>query len=109
MSENRKVLIFTDSACTDDEFELLDEERKSRLPVQKLKDNLHDFMGTLAEILPTIGTVGEGYGLESLTVAVGINGKGQVGFLGTGGEVGGTATLTLKFTRKDLLSKEMVE
>ena len=40
-----------------------------------------------------------GMGLKSVSVAVGINGKGQVGFLGTGVEVGGSATLTLLFER----------
>ena len=39
------------------------------------------------------------YSLPVETIAVSINGKGQVGFLGTGGELGGSATLTLSFKR----------
>jgi hypothetical protein len=47
----------------------------------------------------TMGSAGN-YGLKTVQVAVGINGKGQVGFLGVGGEIGGTATLTLTFKNK---------
>lgn len=99
MPDDRSVLVFAGKDQSAAEFELLDENRKSYLPVGQIKANLSDFMESLAEILPTVGTVSGGYGLESFTVAVGINGKGQVGFLGTGGELGGTATLTLTFKR----------
>ena len=102
MSEERSVLIFAGEDQSAAEFELLDEHRKSYLPVGQIKANLREFMQSLAEILPTVETASGGYGLESFTVAVGINGKGQVGFLGTGGELGGNATLTLTFERPAL-------
>jgi len=57
-----------------------------------------EFMRSVHEIVPTMGSAG-GYNLKTVEVAVGINGKGQVGFLGVGGELGGTATLTLTFER----------
>jgi hypothetical protein len=91
MSEERSVLIFAGEDQSAAEFELLDENRKSYLPVSQIKANLRDFMQSLADILPTAETASGGYSLEGFTVAVGINGKGQVGFLGTGGELGGTA------------------
>jgi hypothetical protein len=69
------------------------------LPTDTVKKNLQEFMASLHEILPQSATTHEGYGIDSFDVAVSINGKGQVGFLGTGGELGGSATLTLKFKR----------
>jgi hypothetical protein len=69
------------------------------LPVDTVKKNLREFLGALDEMLPTVDQGQRGYGLDSFTVAVSINGKGQVGFLGTGGELGGAATLTLSFKR----------
>jgi hypothetical protein len=40
-----------------------------------------------------------GFELKELEVAVGVDGKGRVGFLGTGIDVGAQATITLKFNR----------
>jgi hypothetical protein len=36
-------------------------------------------------------------GLQEVSVSLGINAKGKIGFLGTGSELGGEASLTLKF------------
>ena len=97
MSGTRSVLIL--GGHTGDEVELLDEQRKSVLPVDMLSRNLAEFMSALQDILPAADKTASGMGLKSVAVAVGINGKGQVGFLGTGTEVGGSATLTLTFER----------
>lgn len=94
MSDKAEILIFSA-----DSFELLDEKRQAKLPVDDLRKNLDAFMASLKDILPSVDSAGAGFDLKTLTVAVGINGKGQVGFLGTGVEVGGTATLTLTFER----------
>ena len=75
-----------------DDFQLLGEKSQAKLPVDKLRNNLDAFMASLKDILPSVDDAGSGFGLKTLPVAVGINGKGQVGFLGTGAEVGGTAT-----------------
>jgi hypothetical protein len=96
MPESRKVLVFTDSSG---DFDLLDEKRKVALPVDELHKNLEDFMASLQDILPAADKPTAGMGLKTVSVAVGINGKGQVGFLGTGVEIGGSATLTLTFER----------
>jgi|GEM_PF-6252439 len=96
MSESREVFVFTKGG---DDFDLLDEKRRVALPVEELRKNLEDFMGSLRDILPAASNTAAGIGLKTVTVAVGINGKGQVGFLGTGVEVGGSATLTLTFER----------
>jgi hypothetical protein len=90
-----KVLIFTGKG----EANLLDEKRKVALPISELRKNLDDFVASLEEILPAAEKSASGIKLKSVSVAVGVNGKGQVGFLGTGAEVGGSATLTLNFER----------
>jgi hypothetical protein len=97
MDQGREVFLFTKA---DSEFELLDEKRKVTLPVDELRKNLDDFIGSLRDILPIADSPTAGIGLKTVTVAVGINGKGQVGFLGTGVEIGGSATLTLTFERR---------
>jgi len=53
----------------------------------------------LRELLPTIADAGGDFKLSKVEVAVGIDGKGRVGFLGTGVEVGAQATITLTFGR----------
>jgi hypothetical protein len=69
------------------------------LPLDELQNNLQDFISSLQNILPAADKPISGLGLKGVSVAVGINGKGKVGFLGTGAEVGGNATLTLTFER----------
>jgi hypothetical protein len=96
MPDQQEVLVF---AASGGDFDLLDERRKVSVPVDELRRNLEEFMGSLGEILPAAENTAAGIGLKSVTVAVGINGKGQVGFLGTGVELGGSATLTLTFER----------
>jgi hypothetical protein len=96
MTESRKVLVFSGSSS---KFDLLDEKRQVALPVDELRKNLEDFMASLQDILPEADKPTAGMGLKAVSIAVGINGKGQVGFLGTGVEVGGSATLTLTFER----------
>jgi hypothetical protein len=96
MPDTKKVIIFTGETG---EFELLDEKRKVELPVSELRKNLEDFMAAFGEILPIAEKPAKGLGLKTVSVALGINGKGQVGFLGTGVEVGGSATLSLTFER----------
>jgi hypothetical protein len=93
-----EVVVFSAPSASDD-FELLDDRTsagRSVLPVETIKVNLQVFMQSVRDILPSVSAAGD-YGLKTVSVAVGINGKGQVGFLGVGGEIGGTATLTLTF------------
>lgn len=40
-----------------------------------------------------------GLQLEEITLSVQVNAKGELGILGTGGELGGTGGITLKFLR----------
>ena len=93
---SQKVIVFTKNA---DEFKLLSEKNKVELPVVELRKNLEEFMSAFEDMLPVAEKPAAGLGLKTISVALGINGKGQVGFLGTGVEVGGSATLTLTFDR----------
>ncbi|WP_316226746.1 hypothetical protein [Bradyrhizobium sp. SZCCHNS3052] len=97
MTKDRKTIaVFTNSAG---DFKLLSEKNKVELPVEDLRRSLDEFMASFSEILPAADKPPAGLGLKTISVALGINGKGQVGFLGTGVEVGGSATLTLTFER----------
>ena len=83
-----------------DAFELLDSgSRGTALPVDELRKNLDSFTQPLKTLLPAVSDAGSGFGLTSVEVAVGIDGKGHVGFLGTGVEVGAQATIKLTFSR----------
>jgi hypothetical protein len=92
---SKQVIIFDPSRYEeegDDAFLLLDGDEKvpsyHRLSTDVVRANLRNFIDSLGEILPELRAgLGE-FGLQELQVAVGINGKGQVGFLGTGAEVG---------------------
>jgi hypothetical protein len=96
MEEGPEVLVFGGAR---DAVDLLGDVHQAKLPVTELRKNLDAFMLALKDMLPSVDSAGSGFGLKSLSVAVGINGKGQVGFLGTGAEVGGDASLTLTFER----------
>ena len=91
-----KVIIFSGEPS---KFELLDKKGKIELPIDELRKNLEEFMTSFKDILPAVEKPAAGLGLKTISVALGINGKGQVGFLGTGVEAGGSATLTLTFER----------
>lgn len=69
----------------------------TQLPVDDLRANLETFTDALKSLLPAVADAGGGFGLTTVEVAVGIDGKGNVGFLGTGVEVGAQATITLTF------------
>jgi hypothetical protein len=96
MSESNTVLVFTKPESN---FELLDDSRQLTLPVDDLRKNLNEFLTSLKYLLPAEEETGAGMKLKVVTVAVGINGKGKIGFLGTGMEVGASSTLTLTFER----------
>lgn len=63
----------------------------------EIRKNLESFGTSLKGILTDKITEMGNFRLESLSVAVGVDGKGKVGFLGTGTEVGTSATITLTF------------
>jgi hypothetical protein len=94
---SREVIVFTGGKSAD-EFKLLD--RESTLPIDTIKKNLKSFVDNISDLLPAMDATPAGYLLQEFTVALGIDGKGKVGLLGTGAEAGASATLTLKFTAR---------
>ena len=75
-------------------------DSKVQLPVDELRNNLEDFMAKFSDILAAADKKpAKGLGLKSVSVALGVDGKGRVGFLGTGVYVGASASLTLTFER----------
>lgn len=83
-----------------DAFGLLDgPSRGTALPTEELRKNLEAFTQSLKAVLPAVADAGSGFKLSEVEVAVGIDGKGHVGFLGTGVEVGAQATIKLTFGR----------
>lgn len=94
MQKHATVLLFNGSA---NGFDLLDDKRQVRLRVEDLRSSMAELLDNLADIVPAEPEKPGGIKLKTVTVAVGISGKGQVGLLGTGVEVGGSATFTLTF------------
>lgn len=82
-----------------DDVELAQGGRQLEVPVETLRKNLEEFVEALHDILPSSAKSVSGMTLRSVSAAIGVNAKGQIGLLGTGVEVGGQATLTLTFER----------
>jgi hypothetical protein len=96
---SNEIIVFTSHPDPDNDFKLLDEGGGNALPVNTVKTNLQNFIDSLSALLPALNVSDLPYQLDEFTVAAGINGKGKVGFLGTGAEAGASATLSLKFKR----------
>jgi hypothetical protein len=97
-----EVIVFARGDVGDAQAGFLATEKKLlsfTLPVDTVKKNLEEFLASLDQILPGAAEKKQGFGVDTFQVAVSINGKGQIGFLGTGGELGGSATLTLTFKK----------
>jgi hypothetical protein len=65
--------------------------------VGRLRKSFGDLMPGLGAIIEDAKAQAAGLGLREVSVALGVNAKGTVGFLGTGAEAGGTASLKLVF------------
>lgn len=78
-----------------------DKFRLSRreIPVEDLKQRLHQFLDTMKDVVQSMPEKFGEFGLDSVTLTVEITAKGQVSLLGTGGEVGGKGGLTFTLKR----------
>ena len=63
----------------------------------ELEQNLEDMGPAINSVMGSLKKTATEKGLTEVTISLGINAKGKVGFLGTGAEIGGTATLSLKY------------
>ena len=98
------VFVFTGrSESPKGRAKLLDGEESTvgavKLPLEKVKANLFALANSLVEALPPVEHGNGKFTLKTFEVELGIDGKGHVGFLGTGTEVGGHATFKLVFER----------
>ena len=75
------------------------EAKTNHVKIETIKQNLNDFMEALDGLVPKCESTETGFSMKEFDVKVGVSGKGEVGFLGTGIEVGAEASLTLKFRK----------
>lgn len=83
-----------------DEPEIKPDKRLRRISAQELKANMDEFLEVVQTIFEKAEQSQSSLQLEEIELSVEINGKGQVGLLGTGGELGGKGAIQLKFKRK---------
>ncbi|KPQ33831.1 MAG: hypothetical protein HLUCCA11_16895 [Phormidesmis priestleyi Ana] len=80
--------------------------KRSRVSVKsdKLKSQMQELVATVNDLFDTtepnpIVEPAHGLQLEEITLSVQVNAKGELSILGTGGEIGGSGGITLKFAR----------
>ncbi len=81
-----------------------DSEETSRgnfVSVSRLKQNVGEFLDVIQEAFSRAENTVNGIELSELECSIEINGKGQIGILGTGGEAGAKGAIKLKFVRKN--------
>ncbi|MDJ0580556.1 MAG: hypothetical protein AB4060_05995 [Crocosphaera sp.] len=82
-----------------------DSEENSRgnfVSASRLKQNVHDFLEVIQDAFSQAENTTIGIELSELECSIEINGKGQIGILGTGGEAGAKGAIKLKFIRKNV-------
>lgn len=80
--------------------------QKKRVPIRAsvLKAQMQDMINMVDEVFAQDAQSldakdSNGLQLEEITLSVQVNAKGELGILGTGGELGGSGGITLKFSR----------
>jgi hypothetical protein len=94
------VIVFTpDTKGAPDSLEadLLGDSPGGVTTIGTLRENLSTLLPGLNAIITDVKDKAASSGLQEVTVALGISAKGSIGFLGTGTELSGTASITLKF------------
>lgn len=98
MSDNSVLVFSSENSDPSKNLNLMgDGNSLSSVELGKLKKNVRDMQVSIDELIDEMKSSGKSKGLEEVTVAVSVNAKGAVGFLGTGAEAGASATFTLKF------------
>ena len=85
---------------TYEEGDIVSTQRRS-VEVDKLKREMKDFLQAMREILDEAEQPESKMQLNEVELSVEINGQGQIGLLGIGGQIGGKGAMTLKFKRRD--------
>ncbi|MEM9273359.1 MAG: hypothetical protein AAGA80_10425 [Cyanobacteria bacterium P01_F01_bin.143] len=73
----------------------------NRIESSELQSNMNQFLEVLGQTFDQAERSNSKMQLDEVELTVEINGKGQVGLLGTGGEVGGKGAIKLKFKRNN--------
>lgn len=97
--DEQEVLIFTGGkgSLIGRDLDILGGTGGGVVTVGALRASVKEFMPALGAVMNDVKEAAVALGLEEVSVSLGINAKGAIGFLGTGSELGGEATLTLKF------------
>jgi hypothetical protein len=96
--DSQEVIVFTPGSTPDPtEADLLGDSPGGVTTIGKLRESLSTLLPGLNTIIADAKDAAAASGLQEVSVALGISAKGSIGFLGTGTEVSGTASITLKF------------
>jgi len=72
----------------------------AEIPTDTLRNELLGFMNNMGAVFDKLpGNLGQ-FTLDEVELSLEITGKGQVGFLGTGGELGGSGGIKMTLRRK---------
>lgn len=80
------------------------EPKRAGIPVSaaKLEQGMADFLQTMGRVIQNAQTRAAELGnmeLEEIELSVEVNGEGQLSLLGSGGKVGGSGAMTLRFKK----------
>lgn len=86
----------------DDSVEEVDTNSQQHwVEAEVLQSNMNQFLEVLGQTFERAEQSHSKIQLDEIELTVEINGKGQVGLLGTGGELGGKGAIKLKFKRNN--------
>jgi hypothetical protein len=77
-------------------------ERRAQVSPETLQTNLKSFLESMETAMKGIPGVMAGYALEEIALTLEVGAKGEIGLLGTGGELSGKGSISLKLKRSTL-------
>lgn len=74
-------------------------ERRAQVSPETLQINLKSFLESMETAIKGIPGAMAGYSLEEISLTLEVGAKGEIGLLGTGGELSGKGSISLKLKR----------
>jgi hypothetical protein len=74
--------------------------KHEEVPIEKIKNQLSDFLDGMQRILDGVPNTMTNYELESIDISVEVSSKGNISLLAIGGELGSTGGLTLHLKKR---------
>jgi hypothetical protein len=74
-------------------------ERRAQVSPETLQTNLKSFLESMETAMKGIPGAMAGYALEEISLTLEVGAKGEIGLLGTGGELSGKGSISLKLKR----------